>query len=180
MAGPRGRDFCQEFDFKTRLGTLRQLAVNNTHILGDVPMPLSVPGHLSFPFLFTHNGETYLMPESSAARRLIIYKFSDAKHVWEEFVTPLPNTAATDSILFEHEGRFWIAYTDVDLGRFDNLNLCYAPTLAGPWTRHMSNPVKRDDLYTARSGGTPFRMGGILFRPAQDCSKTYGGSILDR
>jgi hypothetical protein len=31
---------------------------------------------------------------------------------------------------------------------------------------------------TARSGGTPFRHHGRLYRPAQDCTETYGGALV--
>jgi hypothetical protein len=34
------------------------------------------------------------------------------------------------------------------------------------------------DVRSARPGGTPFIVDGILYRPAQDDSATYGGSIV--
>ena len=33
-------------------------------------------------------------------------------------------------------------------------------------------------MRSARPGGTPFRVGGVLYRPAQDCSSTYGARII--
>ena len=47
----------------------------------------------------------------------------------------------------------------------------------GPWRAHPGNPVKVD-IRSARPGGTPFVQDGVLYRPAQDCSRTYGGRII--
>jgi hypothetical protein len=42
---------------------------------------------------------------------------------------------------------------------------------------HATNPVKVD-AGSSRPAGTPFVHGGELYRPAQDCSKTYGRRIV--
>lgn len=167
---------CEDYDFQSQLGALRRLEIDGEVVRREEPVPLPLPGHLSYPFLFEEKGEVYLMPESGTARRLVIFRWSEADKAWREYVTPLPDTAAADSVLFKHEGLFWIAYTDIDLGAFDNLNLCYAPALEGPWQKHAGNPVKRD-ARSARGGGTPFRAGGKLYRPAQDCAEIYGGAL---
>ena len=52
----------------------------------------------------------------------------------------------------------------------------HAQELEGPWRPHASNPVKID-VCSARSAGTPFLVDCALFRPAQDCSRSYGGRI---
>src|SRR5213596_456309 len=46
----------------------------------------------------------------------------------------------------------------------------------GPWRPHPGNPVKVD-VRSSRPAGGPFLFGGNLYRPAQDCSRTYGGGI---
>ncbi len=33
------------------------------------------------------------------------------------------------------------------------------------------------DVRSSRPGGTPFRVDGQLYRPAQDCSRTNGGAL---
>ena len=50
---------------------------------------------------------------------------------------------------------------------------------AGPgrtWTAHEGNPVKTDSR-SARPGGTPFVVDGVLYRPSQDCELSYGRQI---
>jgi hypothetical protein len=72
---------------------------------------------------------------------------------------------------------YWIAYNDADLGLHENLCLRYATRLEGPWTPHPLNPVKMD-VRSSRPGGTPFTVDGALFRPAQDCSRSYGCALV--
>ena len=62
------------------------------------------------------------------------------------------------------------AYEDVDLW------VWHASDLLGPWAPHAQNPVKTDVRCT-RPGGSPFVHEGVLYRPTQDCSKTYGWRI---
>lgn len=179
FAWPGQKDIilCENYDFQTRLGTLHMLNIKGGAILSEREIALPLLGHLSFPFMFKNGENIFLIPESCAARRVTIFQWHLKEQAWREFATPLSDTAAADSVLFEHEGYFWLAYTNTDLSPFDNLNLCYAPTLQGPWLKHQGNPVKRD-LRTARCGGTPFRVGEKFYRPAQDCSETYGGAII--
>jgi hypothetical protein len=57
------------------------------------------------------------------------------------------------------------------------LHLWSARALRGPWVPHPLNPVKID-VTSSRPGGTPFVRDGVLYRPAQDCSTSYGGALV--
>ena len=48
--------------------------------------------------------------------------------------------------------------------------------LSSPWVSHQKNPVKRNVRSSRPAGGFCHSSAGII-RPAQDCSRTYGGSI---
>lgn len=174
MPGNEQIILCEEYDFADRMGRIRQLTLDGTVITQEAPVGFNLPGHVSFPFLFAHEGEIYCMPESSAARRLTIFRRCGG--AWQEVATPLQDAAAADGVLFKYGEYFWIAYTDTGIDRFDNLNLCYAPALDGPWRPHANNPVRLDPR-NARCGGTPFWVDGELYRPVQDCARTYGGAI---
>lgn len=167
---------CEEYCFDTRLGVIKKLEIHGDAIKSESMVDLSVPGHLSFPFLFRHDGEVYCMPESSGAHRLTIFRWDKVNAKWLEVVSPLRGIAAADSILFRYGGYFWIAYTDTAINHFNNLNLCFAPSLNGPWQPHVNNPIKIDPR-SSRCGGGVFMHMEKLYRPAQDCSVRYGGSI---
>jgi hypothetical protein len=46
----------------------------------------------------------------------------------------------------------------------------------GPFESHPFNPI-RMGLEGSRMGGAILRSGGRLLRPAQNCSRSYGGSL---
>src|SRR3569833_971384 len=58
-----------------------------------------------------------------------------------------------------------------------DLHLWYAQDILGPWTPHAANPDKTD-VGSARPAGATFESDGVLYRPAQDSSHTYGGRVV--
>src|SRR5207249_2981148 len=96
---------------------------------------------------------------------------------WTKVATLITGVAAIDPTIFLYEGRWWLMCTDKEQNAFVNLFAWYAQDLFGPWKPHGANPIKTD-IHSARSAGTPFVHEGFLYRPAQDCSMTYGGRIV--
>ena len=82
-----------------------------------------------------------------------------------------------DPTVFSHEGRWWLTCTRKGTHEDVELWMWHAFDLVGPWTAHVRNPVKTD-VRGARPAGPPFVHEGMLYRPAQDCSRTYGGRIM--
>jgi hypothetical protein len=118
----------------------------------------------------------YGMAETSANRECVLHRVDDSGR-WHPVATLLPGVAAADPALFYWGDRYWLAYTDMDLGETDNLCLQYASSLSGPWQAHANNPVKLD-VTGARMAGGVFVHDGALYRPAQNCLKTYGGAVV--
>jgi hypothetical protein len=167
---------CENFDYETQIGSIRKLELRDDCLVSETKENFPLPGHLSFPFLFAYGGAVYALPESSSARELSLFRWDPDKKGWKKIVSPLVGVPVADSILFEHGGHFWIAYTKCGKSADDNLHLIYAKDLQGPWIPHAGNPVVTGSS-CSRCGGTPFRSNGSLFRPAQDCSKHYGGAL---
>jgi hypothetical protein len=82
-----------------------------------------------------------------------------------------------DGTVFALGGLYWLLGTRADDNYNARLFAWYAETPFGPWTAHACNPIKVD-IAGARSAGTPFMFNGSLIRPAQDCSRTYGGAVV--
>lgn len=134
-------------------------------------------GHFSYPYLFEHESELYCVPETADRRRVALYRAVDFPTSWEEVATLLEGVAALDSTLFRHEGRWWLFAADRDAGPRHVLKAWHASDLTGTWRAHAANPVKVD-VHAARPGGTPFRHGGDLYRPAQDGARSYGEAVV--
>jgi len=177
VIGDPTRILCEEIDHDHPTGILKELTLGPTsRIVAERRLELGLHGHLSYPFMFASDGEIYCIPESIAADRVIIHRASDTGAVWEPYCVALEGVRAADSTFFRYSGLFWLAYSDQDIGVLDTLSLAWSNSIAGPWQQHRLNPVKID-VRSARPAGTPFVRNGMLMRPAQDCSRTYGGAI---
>lgn len=167
---------CETYDTALRVGRIAALKLDGAGIADEIAINLPLTGHLSFPFLFLSGGQVYAMPESSCAQRLEIFHWQQQTGSWLSVCKVFDNKPVADAILFEKDDLFWIAYTDVTHDPHDNLNLVYASDLAGPWTAHPANPVQRG-RDRCRGAGALFTAKGKLYRPTQDCSDVYGGSL---
>ncbi len=173
--GRPGVLLCETYLHRTGLGELTALSVNAGRVVGTEPLPLGVAGHLSYPSTWAEGERVVCLPEMAASRRQVLYELKPG-------VAPEPlcvvgeDIEMADPTLMKVDGVYWIAYTDTDIGTYDNLCLLHAPRLEGPWTPHAGNPVKID-ARSSRPGGTPFWVEGRLYRPAQDCSREYGGAL---
>lgn len=140
---------------------------------------LDKPFHLSYPQVFEHGGETWMVPESHQAGEIALYRASDGSlDHWERECALLGGLPGADASLVEHAGRWWMFYTLVGPHARDQreLHVAHAPALAGPWTPLAGNPVRvsRDG---ARPAGRAFvGPDGVLVLPVQDSSAGYGSA----
>jgi glycosyltransferase involved in cell wall biosynthesis len=168
---------CEFFDEKTGVGRLETLELGaDDRIVSRVPIEVGTGRHVSFPSIFEIEGRRYGLAETVSARECVLHEVG-VDGSWQPLFPLLRGVAAADPALFRHEGRYWLAYTDADLGERDNLCLHHAERLEGPWQPHANNPVKVD-VTCARMAGPLFTHGGALYRPAQDCLKTYGAAVV--
>ena len=156
----------------------RDLADNGS--LGAPSAALRLPVHLSYPYLIEQDGVRYCIPESVQANSVLLFRAVGSEPRWIFDCRLIDGFAAADSTVIRHDGRFWLFCTRYTPGRGNpansELHIWHASELRGRWIPHAHNPVKVDRS-NARPAGTPFVHDGELFRPAQDCSRTYGGSI---
>lgn len=132
---------------------------------------LDQPFHLSYPHVFEWEGEYYMVPESIAAGKVLLYKATRFPYEWKP-VASLLKGRYTDPSLFQHGGKWWM-YTGSEKGR---LHLFYADRLDGNWREHPHSPVVSDQGIN-RPGGRVLVQGEQIYRYAQDCSGPYGRAI---
>lgn len=174
--GRPGIILCETYYHHTGLGELTALTVDAEAIARSEPMPLGLHSHLSYPSTWLEDGRVFCLPEMAASRRQVLYELR-AGAPPEALCVINEGAGMADPTLMKVGGLYWIAYTDTDIGNYDNLCLLYADRLEGPWRPHVNNPVKID-ARSCRPGGTAFWVDGELFRPAQDCSREYGGALV--
>jgi hypothetical protein len=116
------------------------------------------------------------LPSIDSGRVLLYRKEGEG---WREVHTLFRGRKVVDPTLFKHDARYWLFYTLQDDGAFGNLKLHahYADDLFGEWRPHVLNPLKCD-ITSSRPAGHVFHVDGVSYRPAQDCSATYGGALV--
>jgi hypothetical protein len=139
---------------------------------------LSADIHMSYPFLFEAAGEVWMVPETSQASSINLYRAMSFPHEWQHETTLVSGVDASDATLFEHAGKWWMTATVRDGGASysDALYIWWAESFYGPWTPHSKNPVLID-IASARPGGRVVQRNGRLVRPVQDCRRGYGAAM---
>jgi hypothetical protein len=133
--------------------------------------------HLSYPFLFRWKGDIYCLPEQAEAGAVALYRAVDFPMHWERTATMLSGVGAVDPTVFYANSLWWLSYTEAGIESNTRLMLWYASEPVGPWIPHERNPIKIDPR-SSRGAGAPFVYDGMLIRPAQDCSHSYGAKIV--
>ncbi|SNY91771.1 hypothetical protein SAMN04515647_2013 [Cohaesibacter sp. ES.047] len=170
--------FFEDLDEKTQKGVISVVAFGDDGHPGAAKVCLEEEYHLSYPFMISHEGETYMIPETSANRDVALYKAANFPFGWHRHATLLEGLEAADVTLTRHEQRWWIfcVTREGEGGYSDCLSLFYADDLLGPWQPHAQNPVLID-VSAARPAGNMLRDGDRLFRPVQDCARSYGAGL---
>ncbi|WP_243312629.1 glucosamine inositolphosphorylceramide transferase family protein [Fundidesulfovibrio agrisoli] len=139
---------------------------------------LEEPFHLSYPNVFEHGGEAYMLPETSQAGQVRLYRATDFPGGWVLDRVLLDGLRAVDATLVEHGGAWWLlANVRGERGSsWDELHVFKGPSPLGPFTPHRLNPVV-SDVRRARPAGRIARLGGRLVRYGQDCSGWYGRAL---
>lgn len=173
-----GRDFLfvEELPYASRKGiiSVAELDENGQPLAPPRPI-IERPGHLSYPFVFRHDGAIWMTPENAAEKRLPLYWARRFPDQWEHVGDLITGMGLHDATLVDHQGAWWIlANTEDDGGSsWDCLSLFRAETPIGPFARVGHLPVQIDARY-ARSAGPVIAVDGKLVRPVQSCLGHYG------
>lgn len=170
--------FVEDYDHRTGKGVISCVEVGPDGARGYPTCVLEEACHLSYPFVFRHGGEVWMIPETSAERRVSLYRAAPYPSRWVRDADLLTGVEASDATVFLHEGCWWMlaSVRDGAGSHSDMLHAYWAPELSGPWTPHLANPVLIDRS-AARPAGPFTTLDGRLYRPAQDCSLGYGAGL---
>jgi hypothetical protein len=190
---PRGRDWADPFPFRAQgrswlffeeipwklaRGHISVAELDAQGGVHEVRVALATDHHLSYPFVFAHDGETYLLPESRTAEATTLYRASRFPDEWEPACV-LADIAVYDPTLLHRDDGWWLFGTVAEPGESqdDELHVFRAQRLEGPWRAHPRNPVV-SDVRSARPAGPLIQDGDRLLRPAQDGSGRYGRAVV--
>lgn len=170
--------FIEEVPYRTRKGHISVIEMDRG---GSWSMPMRVferDFHVSYPFLFEWEGRLHMIPETFDNGTVELYACTSFPTQWSLRKVLLSGVRAVDATLAPIGDRWWMFLAQATGGAlpWEELHIYYATSPLGPWRAHRRNPVK-SDVRWSRPAGRLFERGGILYRPAQDCSGRYGRAV---
>ena len=135
------------------------------------------PFHLSYPYVFEHDGECYMVPESRQSGSVRLYRASEFPGEWSFVANLLEGEHLVDPSIFAAGGKWWMFVGDASGRRHDALRLFGADALVGPWLEHVSSPVVSGDARIVRPAGRVLVDHARILRFAQNCLEDYGAEV---
>lgn len=164
MATCRGIISVAELDEHGRAGAFRPVLERNCH--------------LSYPFVFAHDGGIWMIPEASASGAVDLYRAVEYPDQWEHNRTLLSNVPGCDATIVPVAGKYFMVLTSTrwNGSTWDKQRVFFAESPLGPWQEQASGLV-RVDCTNGRPAGAAHTSAGRILRPAQNCSRFYGDSM---
>ncbi len=170
--------FVEEYPHALGKGVLSVAAFDAAGRPSTPQVILEEAHHLSYPQVFAHGGDIFMLPEAGASHALTLYRAKRFPDVWERHAVLIEGRELFDATLLDHGGRLWLLASERDgFGSTSDMMVAFsAERLEGPWTPHRMNPIAIDRA-AARSGGAFVRIGKRIVRPVQDGTDGYGGGL---
>jgi len=129
---------------------------------------LDEPFHLSYPYVFKWEDSYYMLPETSQADSVRLYKTVDFPTKWSLLETLLTGRDYVDPSIFHFNDKWWL-FTGLGAPyyRADTLRLYYANDITGPWLEHPQSPIIAGNLRLARPAGRVLVINDRVVRYAQ-------------
>lgn len=170
--------FVEEFPYRAQKGHISVLELDERNNFSRPIKVLECEEHLSFPFVFEQDGRFFMIPERRTSDTILLYEATRFPYEWEPCRVLVSNFPGVDTILHRQGDRLWLFTTyGANENQDNNLHIFSAPSLFDEFKPHRKNPVKTD-IRSSRMAGKLFERSGRLYRPAQNCSLRYGGSIV--
>ncbi|MBU6338706.1 MAG: hypothetical protein KGQ36_01870 [Rickettsiales bacterium] len=157
-------------------GRISIAALDENLNLVDQKIVLDDGKHLSYPFVINDKDSCFMICESYKSNKLSLYEIDKNKIELKKVKDIFVDKKIIDPTIIFHQEKYWMFYTTENDSNA-KLHIAFADSLDGEFKEHKKNPVK-DDLFSARSAGTPFIVDGVIYRPSQNCTKAYGESVV--
>ncbi|CAA6820501.1 MAG: Unknown protein [uncultured Thiotrichaceae bacterium] len=169
--------FFEELLFAEDRGFLSVMTIDQQGRCSEPEVILKEDYHLSYPFVFEHEGEFFMIPESAQNKTIDLYRCTGFPNQWVHEMTLMKNVHAVDATLFFKDNKWWM-FTNIKenegASSHEELFLFYSESLMSEnWVAHPANPII-SDVKKARPAGKIIEKNGKLYRPSQNCSRYYG------
>ena len=131
--------------------------------------------HMSYPQPIEHNGDVYLIPESSFGKVLCAYKAVSFPDKWEKVHVLASGIGLTDTTFVSDSDKVYAFACNTE-DPTDEILRMFELSDNGQLEETAMSPVV-DDVSCARPAGKFFNFNGKLYRPSQDCTDSYGDKL---
>eukprot|EP00823_Brevimastigomonas_motovehiculus_P000171 TRINITY_DN10284_c0_g1_i1.p1 TRINITY_DN10284_c0_g1~~TRINITY_DN10284_c0_g1_i1.p1 ORF type:complete len:382 (+),score=38.11 TRINITY_DN10284_c0_g1_i1:143-1288(+) len=137
---------------------------------------LREPFHLSYPFVFFHNGQPYMIPETSRVQEIRLYTTDHFPYQWHVHRVLLRGRRFADTSLLYYQSHWYMFFSEAN--NQGTLWLYHSANLDEGWAEHAASPIVENDFSCARPGGRPMiDSDGRILRFAQNLVRIYGGGV---
>ena len=169
--------FFEDYSYEEKKGRISYLETKDFKTFSDAKPIIDTSFHLSYPFMLECEGKYYCIPEQQSTGEVVLYEAKSFPDYWMKKTTLLKDFPGIDPTIIKYNDLWWMFIANQKDNGSSKLYLFYSENLDGPWVSHKKNPVKIF-LKMTRPAGAIFEHKGKLIRPAQNCTKTYGGSTI--
>jgi hypothetical protein len=166
--------FVEDWSDANRRACLACMEIDARGRAGAPVVILDQPYHLSYPQVFSHRGDFFMIPESSGSATVQLYRSTRFPFEWDLAAVLMEDAALVDTTVLFRDGK-WYFFTSTS-GQPEEAYLFTSDRLDGPWQYHPANPIGADTR-RLRGAGAIISRQGALFRPVQDCALGYGHAI---
>lgn len=131
---------------------------------------LDLKFHLSFPCIFEYKNNIYMIPETGAKKKILLYKCLEFPKKWE-FVKIIKNIYSPDVSFYVNNN---IIYLLTGNEKTKKLSIYYSSDLFDNFIKHSINNTT---IINPRNAGNIFKFNNYLYRPCQICTPSYGYAI---
>jgi hypothetical protein len=133
--------------------------------------------HLSYPYVFRHEDEYYMVPETHQADSIRLYRATNFPEQWTHIATLSSGRWFNDPSVFHYADGWWLFTETAPEYGHHTLRLYYADELTGPWHEHPQSPIVHQNPHIARPAGRVLVLEDRVIRFAQDCAPLYGLNV---
>lgn len=156
--------FVEDYCYKQKRALIAAIEIVDQKTYKMLGTVIEEPYHMSFPYLFEYQDELYMVPETSEANAIRLYKCIEYPLKWEYQKDLFSDVKAVDSMIFEYQERWWMLTNMSTKGNEDDASQLMAyysdNPLSDNWIAHEQNPLIFDSNI-ARNGGI-LDLGGTL------------------
>ncbi len=163
--------FFEVYNLATDQGDLALATSHNGQDWKYQGLIIDEPFHLSYPYVFQWQDDTYLIPESYEAGQVRLYQADNYPTGWRFAGTLIDNQELVDPSIVRFEDRWWLFATGPGN---DTLRLFFADELLGPWQEHPQSPIVAGNPHIARSSGRILVLDDRVYRYTMDVDPPVG------